>query len=184
MYPPEIRLQERLTFGQTSDQVDLWSDVPPQAETSCGQVWYYFGSGWHLVRCTPGRDILWPSVILLWVRLTFWSDLCVRLTFGQMDPQTETSYGQVWYCNGSDWHLVRPLGQVDIWSERPQTDTSCGQVQYYYGSGWHLFRSSGHVDIWSDIPPGRDTFISMYSNLLKQSKSINFILTSFCWPSC
>ena len=28
-------------------QVDLWSDVSPTwAETSCGQVWYYFRSGW------------------------------------------------------------------------------------------------------------------------------------------
>ena len=46
----------------------------PLAETSCGQVLHYctFVSGWPLVRCTPtmGRDILWPSVILLQVRLT------------------------------------------------------------------------------------------------------------------
>ena len=56
----------------------LWSGWPvirctPWAETSCGQVWYYFtfGSGWTSVRCTPlARDFLWPSVILLQVSLT------------------------------------------------------------------------------------------------------------------
>ena len=43
-YPPQMRLLVRLTCGQTLGQADLWSDVP------------------------PGRGILWPSVILLWVR--------------------------------------------------------------------------------------------------------------------
>ena len=55
----------------------LWVRLPfsqmyPR-QTSCGQVWYYFtfGLGWPTVRCTPtARVILWPSVILLQVRLT------------------------------------------------------------------------------------------------------------------
>ena len=55
---PQGLLHKRLTFGQ----------MDPQAETSCGQVWYYciFGLGWPVVKCTPSRDILWPSVLLLW----------------------------------------------------------------------------------------------------------------------
>ena len=80
----------RLTSGQ----------MYPLAEISCGQVCYYFcqvdlwldvspgrdilwlsvlllWSGWSLVRCTPSRGILWPSVLLLWsgwplVRCTPW----------------------------------------------------------------------------------------------------------------
>ena len=73
MYPPQMRLFVRLTFGQMY--------CIPQAETSCGQVYYYFGSGWHFVRSSgqvylrsdvpPAREMLWPSVLLLWVRLTF-----------------------------------------------------------------------------------------------------------------
>ena len=51
----------RLTFHQTSGWVDLWSDV------------------------SPSRDILWPCVILLQV----------RLIFGQMYPPAETFCGQV-----------------------------------------------------------------------------------------
>ena len=79
-------------FVISSGQVDLWSDVPPVS------------------------DILWPSVLLLWDRLTFgqiypqdvasgqvdiWSGLQVRLTFGQMYPQSETSCGQVCYYFGT-----------------------------------------------------------------------------------
>ena len=77
-------LWARLTFGQmyplaeTScgqvgyyfGQVDLWSDVP-LAETSCGHMCYYFGwiDLWSDI--PPDRDILWPNVILLQVRLIF-----------------------------------------------------------------------------------------------------------------
>ena len=39
---------------------------PPQAETSCDKVCYYFGSD-----VPPGRDILWSSIIILQVRFTF-----------------------------------------------------------------------------------------------------------------
>ena len=41
-----MRLQVRLAFGQTLDQVDIWSDVPPQDE-ALGQVdiWSEFRSG-------------------------------------------------------------------------------------------------------------------------------------------
>ena len=99
-------LHVRLIFGQMSSPIgealgqvdifDLWSDVSPRLG---------FGSGWHfchlwvrltvgqiypqmrlqvrltfgqtLVRCTPNRDILCPSVVLsskeLWVQIVFWS---------------------------------------------------------------------------------------------------------------
>ena len=73
--PPMMRLQVMMKFDHTLGQVELCSDVP------------------------PGRDILWPSVILLQVRLTrslgqvdILSDappmrrLQVRLTFGQVYP--------------------------------------------------------------------------------------------------
>ena len=48
------------------------------SETPFGQVWYYFGSGWHLLR-SSGQGDLW-SDIPLQVRLG------VRLTIGQMYP--------------------------------------------------------------------------------------------------
>ena len=222
-------------YETTLGQVDIWSDIPPdrnilwpsvillwvsltsgqtypEAGKSCSQVWYYFGSGWHLVRSlgkvdiwsdiSPGRGILWPSVILPWVRLTFgqifgsgwhlvrhiprqrhlvakcdttlgqvdiWSDLQLRLTLVRHIPRQR--------------HLVAKyettLGQVDIWSDippgrnilwpsvillwvsltsgqtYPEAGKSCSQVWYYFGSGWHLVRSLGQVDIWSDISPGR-----------------------------
>ena len=65
-----VRIQVRLTFGEmfpnrhlgakcdtTSGQVDIWSDL-----------WVRLTSA----QAYPsGRDILWPSVILPWVRFTF-----------------------------------------------------------------------------------------------------------------
>ena len=86
----QLQLAVCLTTYLTKFQPDL-----PQAETSCGQVCYHFGQVdlWsdvpprqrHLVaKCVttlvrlilgqmypPGRDILWPILILLQVRLTF-----------------------------------------------------------------------------------------------------------------
>ena len=68
----------------------------------CTTPGWGFGLGWHLIRYTPTRDILWPNVILLWVRLTF------DQTSGQADlwsdvPLLETSCGQVWYYIRSGW---------------------------------------------------------------------------------
>ena len=59
-----------------------------------------------------------PPQLRLQVRLTFLSDLQVRLTFGQMDPLAETSCGQVCYY----------FGQVDLWSGVPP-------AQWGFGSG-------------------------------------------------
>ena len=74
-------------------QVDIWSDVPPD------------------------RDILWPSVILLLVRLTCWSDPQVRLTFSQtysprqrhLVAKCDTIWVRLTVCQicWSGWHLVR-----------------------------------------------------------------------------
>ena len=152
-------------FVRSLSQVDFWSDVPPRqrhlmakCDTTLGQVniwsdlWvrmtfcqiythrWGFRSVWHLVRlwvrCTPtGRDILWPSVILLWVRLTFgqifglgWPLVrCtprmrpwVRLTFDQIYPtrmrlQVRLTFGQT-------------FGQADLWSDVPPSDNASGQV--------------------------------------------------------
>ena len=73
------------TWPPPGSDFDIWSDVP------------------------TGRDVMWPSVILLQV----------RLTFGQMYPLVETSWGQVWYYFRSGLHLVRSLGQVNIWLDVP-----------------------------------------------------------------
>ena len=60
----------RMTFFQTLGQADLLSDVPPNRRhlvakfvTTLGQV--DICSDFPLVRCTPNRNILWPSVLLL-----------------------------------------------------------------------------------------------------------------------
>ena len=101
---------DTLTFGQTSGQDDIWSDVPP-----------------------PGRDILWPSMILLQV----------RLTLGQMDPQNRDI---LWPSVILPWFqvdiLVRSLGQVDIWSDGTPR-------QRYLGTKCDT--TLGQVDIWADL---------------------------------
>ena len=97
---------------RSSDQVDIWSDRPPD------------------------RDILWPSMILLWIRLAM-----VR-------------------CTPRQWHLVAKcdttFGQVEIWSDH-QVRSIFGPI---FRSGWHLVRSSGQVDIWSDITPRQRHFVA------------------------
>ena len=132
----------------------------PWADTSCGQVWYYFGSGWHLgrlwVRCTPqdqalGQVDIWADfrsgwhLGRLWVRCTPRIRLWVRLTFG-------------WTRSG--WPLIRCTPRIRLW------------VRLTFGwtrSGWPLIRCTprirfqvrltfgqtlGRVDLWSDVPPG------------------------------
>ena len=78
MSPSQIRLWVRLTFGQTLGQVDLWSDVPQQRHlvAKCDTTSAKFDIWSDIqVRMTfgqtypPGRDILWPSVMLLQVSL-------------------------------------------------------------------------------------------------------------------
>ena len=48
-----------------SNKMSTW---PYPAETSCGQMCYYFDQVDLWSDVPPGRDILWPSVILLQVR--------------------------------------------------------------------------------------------------------------------
>ena len=96
-----IRLWVRLTFGEMYH-------LPRQ--TSCGEVYYYFGSDWHFVRSS--------------VQVDLWSDV----------PPTDEALGQIdiWSDFGSGWPLVRctplpgrppvvkcitNLGQVDILSD-------------------------------------------------------------------
>ena len=50
-----------------SNKMSTWPS--PLVETSCGQVCYYFTQGDLWSDVPPGRDILWPSVILHQVRL-------------------------------------------------------------------------------------------------------------------
>ena len=54
--------------GQVFDyfgHLDLWSNVPP-LETSHSQVCYYFRQNDLWLDVPPSRDILWPSVLWLW----------------------------------------------------------------------------------------------------------------------
>ena len=185
MYPLQMRLWVRLTFGQTLDQLDLWSDVP-LTETSCGQVWYYFESVWYLVRFSgqddiwsdvpPGRDILWPKCDTTLDQVDIWSHFWDRLTFGQIYLPgrdilwsgvillwVRLTFGQIF---GSGWHLVRCTSQQKhlvapsvllLW-----VSLTFGQI---FGSGWHLVRCTprqrhlvakcvttlGQFDIWSDL---------------------------------
>ena len=93
--PPRIRLPVRLTFLS-----DVWVMLTFGQMYSQGlglqSDWNFcqtFRSGWLVVRCTPQ--------IRFWVRLTFLSDLWVRMIFGQMYPTTvDTSHGQVCYYFG------------------------------------------------------------------------------------
>ena len=108
-----MRLWVRLTVGQTR-------------------------SDWPLVR--------YPHRMRLWVRLTFGQTL-VRLTFGQMYHLAETSCGQVWYYFGSVWHLVRTLGEVDIWSDIPPPG-------WGLRSGWNLVRCLVRLNFGQTYLPG------------------------------
>ena len=173
-------------------QVDLWSDVPPRMRfqvrltflsdfgpawplVRCNPLGWGFGSGWHFFQTLgqvdiwsdvpPGRDILWPSVILLWVRLTFgqifgsgwhlarWTasgrdilwpsviPLWVRLTFDQIF--------------GSGWHLVRCTPRQRHLVAKCDTTwvrLTFGQI---FGSGWHLARwtASGRDILWPSVIP-------------------------------
>ena len=166
-------------FVRSSGQVEVWSNVIPQADIlqpsvillqvrlTFGQI---FGSGWSLVRCPHGwgfgsswhlgrlwnrltfssdvppiRDMVWPSSDTTSDQVDIWSDLWVRVTFGQTYPQQV----RLW----SGWHLVRVWDRLTCGQMYPQAETSCGQVWYYNRSGWHLLRSSGQDDLWSDISP-------------------------------
>ena len=64
----------------------------PQAEMFCGHVHDDFGHIDQMYPPPPGRDISWPSVLLLWadcplVRCTPHMRLQVRFVFGQMSGQ-------------------------------------------------------------------------------------------------
>ena len=211
-----ILLWVSLAFSQIFGSCwPLVRHTPTQAETSCDQVWYYFGSAWYLVRSLgqadlwsdvlpgqrhlmakfdtalgqldiwsdlwvmltfgetyphPGRDILWPSVILLWVSLIFGQIFGSGWPLVRCAPWAETSHGQVWYCFGSAWHLVRSLGHADLWWDIPptQAETSCDQVWYYFGSAWYLVRSLGQADLWSDVLPGQRHLMAKFDTALGQ----------------
>ena len=147
----EARAKPHSVF-KFSDNLSALSQMYPSADEDSGQVdiWPDFGSGWSLDRCTPicpGRDILWPSVILLWVRLIFGQ------TLGQVDlwsdiPPAKTSCDQVWYYFRLGWHLVTSLGQVDLCCRC--TPRMRFWVRLTFG------QTLGQVDLWSDIPPAKD----------------------------
>ena len=113
----------------------------------------------------PGRDILWPSMLLLWsgwplVRCTPTETACGQVCyyFGQMYPP------QLGF--GSGCHLVRFLVRLTLvrctpWQRYlvakcitttvrltsgqmyPLAETSCGKVCNYFS----------RVDLWLDVPP-------------------------------
>ena len=100
----------RLTFAQmylpgqrhlvakcdtTSGQADIWSDLwvrlpfhqmYPQAETSCGQVWYYVRSGW------PGywRVSLVPAAIVIPAPLAYIKFVAVKKLIGLLYERPPT----------------------------------------------------------------------------------------------
>ena len=151
-------------FVRFLGQVDLGQTYPQDEALGQVDIWSDFSSCWPLVRCTPTRDISWPSVILLWVMLTF----CQMYPLG-------------WGFR-SGWPLVRctpqrhllpkcdtTLGQADLWSDVPPTrDISWSIVILLWGSGWPLVRctpqdealvrltfgqTSALADLLSDVPP-------------------------------
>ena len=79
-WPSLVLTLSRLIFGQMNPhclpphlhQPPPSASTPaptlPLVETSCDQVWYYFGQMYP----TPGRDISWSSIVLIHLdRLTF-----------------------------------------------------------------------------------------------------------------
>ena len=120
-------------------QVDLLSDGTSPTETSCGQVWYYFKS------------------------VDIWTDVQVRLTFGQMYPQCRDILWPNVLLLQSGWPLVRCtlqqtscgqvsyyFSQVDLWSDVAPTDEALGQVD--------IWSDLGQVDLWSDVPPAETSY--------------------------
>ena len=124
--------------------VDLWSDVPPM-----------------------GRDILWPSLILLQVRLTFhqasgqgdlWSDVPPQwhLVARYVTPSVRMTSGQT-YPHGQRHHLAKCVTN--------SVRLTSGQM---YPIPWqrHLVAKCditaplGQVDLWSDVPPWAETSCS------------------------
>ena len=103
-------------------------------------------------------------------QLDIWSDLWVRLTFGQMCSLgrdiswlslillwVSLAFSQIF---GSCWPLVRHTPT--------QAETSCDQVWYYFGSAWYLVRSLGQADLWSDVLPGQRHLMAKFDTALGQ----------------
>ena len=128
--------------GQVFDyfgHLDLWSNVPP-LETSHSQVCYYFRQNDLWLDVPPSRDILWPSVLWLW---SDWH--LVTCT-----PTQRSGFG-----SGS--HLVRLLVMLTCGQMYP-TKTSGGQVWYHIRSlQWktsfclYLLRQLNWSHIWAHI---------------------------------
>ena len=129
MYPP---------ICETLGQVDIFSDLQVRLT---------------LVRCTPNRDILWPSVSLLWsgwplVQHTPWKRhlvakciTTVRLASHQMYPNRDVLCPSVLLLQ-SGWPLVR-----------------CTPRQRHLVAKCNTAAPLCQVDLWSDVPPmGRDIF--------------------------
>ena len=150
-WTPRIRVQVRF---------DIWSD---------------FGSGWPLVRCTPRQRHLVAKCDATLGQVDIWSELWVRVTFGQITQGRDILWPSVVLLR-SGWHLVRSLGHLDIWSDilplgrgilwpsvvLPQVRLTFGQI-FRWGDIWsdilprqrHLVAkygtTSGLVDIWLDL---------------------------------
>ena len=142
-------------------------------------IWFAFGSGWSVVRCTPNtppqpspitpnKGILWPRVILLWVRLAFGQPLvsCISQTpYTPYSPTptplppapVEASSGQEWYYVRSAWHVdslwVRlTFGQIYPHCHPSPVEASSGQEWYFWVS-LTSGQALGKADLWSDVPP-------------------------------
>ena len=140
-------------------------------EASSGQKWYYFRSGWPLVRCTPPVEAS-PGQEWYYFR-SGWP--LVRCT-----PPLEASSGHEWYNFRSGRPLVRhtpchtplttpcPLTPPLQWRycgtfgttlgrlicgqmyplPHPLT-SACSPVETSHGKVWYYF---GQADLWPDVP--------------------------------
>ena len=155
---PRMRLWVRLTFVQTSDQADIWSEVP--TGWGFGLGWHFdrwligwpIAAGWltdHLTTCQPDP----PPRIWLWVRLTFcqmtvWVGNCSWLA----DWPSGMSISSPESDLGLDGHFVRWLvdwptavGLLAGWpSDKMSLVYWCKRwtplQDLTYGSGWHFVR--------------------------------------------
>ena len=153
-----MKQEQNLILGSHFQITFLHLDVSPTDE-ALGQVdiWLDVRSGWPLVSYTPARDILWPSVILLQVRL-----ICGHFGSGWPLVRCTPNRDMLWpivILLQVRLTFGQTLGQVDIWLDvSPQTDILWPSVillwvrlafGHIFRSGWHLVKMRCNISFWS-----------------------------------